>query len=383
MHAKLRLSGALAGALGLVLFIGACSSSGSSQSGSSGDAQAAASGNAGVQQAKQFLAGYTHVPTSIGALPPLPSKPPTGKHLVLLTNSLPIGVRVGTAAKAAAASLGWTLTAIDVGSTTATAVSAFEAALAMHPDAILDNGEPAALFTTQLAKAKAEGIPYFEASTADPATSGVTGIIGGGDYSNLTGKILAAEFVAESNGKGNAVYVTLPAFGVMTVTSTAFVAAVKQWCPSCGVKVLNQQLTDVGIHTPSNVVASLNANPSVKWLVFGIGDLNTGVPTALQAAGTTGVKTLTNAPNESDITAVKSGSEVAAVTFSTDVEGWRLVDLAAREITHADLAGALKVLYPTMLITKKNVADATIVGGYFVAPTDYQAEFKKIWKVTP
>jgi hypothetical protein len=91
---------------------------------------------------------------------------------------------------------------------------------------------------------------------------------------------------------------------------------------------------------------------------------------------------MSNAPNVSDIDAIKAGSEVAAVTYSTDDEGWELVDLAARAITHANLAPALKVLYPTMLLTKANAANATIEGGYFVAPVDYQAEFKKLWKVT-
>jgi ribose transport system substrate-binding protein len=382
MHTKPKLAGALAGAVGLALLIGACSSSGG-QAGSSASAQAATSSDSkGVAAAKQFLAPYTKVPTSVGALPALASKPPTGKHLALLTNSLPIGVQVGVAAKAAAASLGWTLTSIDVGSTTATAVSAFQAALAMHPAAILDNGEPAALFTAQLAKAKAEGIPYFEASTADPPTSGVAGIIGGGAYSVLTGKIMAAEFVADTGGHGNAVYVTLPAFPVMGVTADSFSAAVKQWCPSCGVKVLDQELTDVGTSTPSNLVGFLNANPTYKWAVFGIGDLDIGVPAALQTAGIKGIQIMSNAPNVSDIDAIKAGSEVAAVTYSTDDEGWELVDLAARAITHANLAPALKVLYPTMLLTKANAANATIEGGYFVAPVDYQAEFKKLWKVT-
>ena len=300
----------------------------------------------------------------------------------LLTNSLPVGVQVGVAAKAAASALGWTLTSIDVGSTTASAVSAFQAALAMHPAAILDNGEPAALFTSQLAKAKAEGIPYFESDTGDPPTPGVTGIIAGNAYTDLIGKILAAEFVADSDGHGNAVFVSLPVFEVLNNMKNAFVANVKQWCPTCGVKVLNQQLTDVGTNTPSNVVGFLNANPSVKWLVFGIADIDTGVPAALQTAGVKGINILTNGPNLPDIDAIKAGSEVAGVTYSTDVEGWRLVNLAARAVTHADLAPALNVLFPTMLLTKENAAKATIEGGYFVAPTDYQAEFKKLWKAT-
>jgi len=384
MQAKPKLIGALASTVGLVLLIGACSSSGS-HAGSTASAQATGStapDSRGVQQAKQYVANYAHLPTSIGALSPLPSKPPTGKHLALLTNSLPVGVQVGVAAKAAAKALGWTLTSIDVGSTTATAVSAFQAALAMHPSAILDNGEPAALFPSQLAKAKAEGIPYFESNTGDKPTPGVTGIIGGNDYSALLAKILAAEFVADSGGHGNAVFVSLPVFEVLDSMQTDFAADVKQWCPSCGAQVLSQQLTDVGTETPSNLVAFLNANPSVKWVVFGIGDLDTGVAAALQTAGLQGIKIMTNDPNVSDIDAIKAGSEVAAVTYSTDVEAWRLVDLMARAVTHTDLAPASSILFPTMLVTKANAADAPIEGGFFVAPTDYQDQFKKLWKAT-
>ena len=384
MEAMPKLVRALAGAVGLALLIGACSSS-SSQPGSSASAQAAgssASDSQGVAQAKQFLANYTHVPTSIGALPALAAKPQAGKHLALLTNSLPVGVQVGAAAKAAAKSLGWTLTSIDVGSTAATAVSAFQAALAMHPSAILDNGEPAALFSAQLAKAKAEGIPYFESNAGDKPTPGVTGIIAGDDYSALVAKILAAEFVADSGGHGNAVFVSLPVFAVLAAMQSDFAADVKQWCSSCGVKVLSQQLTDVGTNTPSNLVGFLNANPSVKWVVFGIGDLDTGVAAAFKTAGLNDIKTMTNDPNVSDIDAIEAGTEVAAVTYSTDVEAWRLVDLAARAFTHADLAPAFSVLFPTMLLTKTNAKEAPIQGGFFVAPINYQAQFEKLWKAT-
>jgi ribose transport system substrate-binding protein len=382
MYARLKVTRALVGAVGLAFLIGACSSSGSSTASSGATGSATSSGDQGVEQAKQFLTGYTQTPTSIGPLTPLASKPPTGKHLALLTNGLPVGQQVGIAAKEAAAALGWTLTSINVGTTTATAVSAFEAALAMHPYAILDNGEPAALFPTQLAQAKAEGIPYFESNTGDPPTSGVTGIIGGEAYSELVGKILAAEFVVDSNGHGNAVFVSLPVFTVIVQIENAFIPAVKQWCPGCSVKVLDQQLTQVGTQTPSNVVAFLNANPSVKYLVFSIGDLYLGVPAALRTAGITDAKVLMNDPEESDIEAIAAGSELAAVTYSTDVEGWRLVDLAAREATGTDLTPAFNVLFPTQLLTKENAADATIEGGYYVAPADYQSQFKKLWNVS-
>lgn len=380
MHARSKTVGSVVGAFSLVLLASACSSSGSSPGTTSSAGSSSAASSSGVQEAKQFLSHYLTTPTSL-ELQPLSAKPPTGKKLALLTNAQPIGVRVGTAAKAAAAALGWSLTSIDVGDTPATAVSAFDAALAMHPDAILDNGEPAALFATQLKQAKAAGIPYFSASTIDPpSTPGLTGQIGGAAYSDLWGKILAAEFVSSSNAHGSAVFVSIPEYSVVVEAANAFVKAVKQWCPSCGATVLSQQVTDIGTKTPANIVAYLTRNPSTRWLALGFGDIGIGLPAALQSASIK-ANIMTNAPNASDIAAIKAGTEVAATAYSTDVEGWRLVDLAARKFTNTPLAPALAQSYQTQLLTKANAGQAKILQGYFVAPVNYQAQFKSLWKV--
>ena len=372
-------------ALGIAgLAVGACGSSSPSSSSpaSSSTSAGTTAQTAGQTAAVAYLNKYTPNPTSVG-VPPLPSKPATGKSVIYLTTPEPVALRNSAGQAAAAKLLGWKYTAITDGATTQSAVSAFQAAIARHPNAIQFAGYPASVFTQEIKEADAAGITVFSDATGDsPDTPGVLADLGGAAQEQQFGKLTAAYFVAHGGAGAKAVVYNLAALPILADFSNEFSAAVKQWCSTCAVTSVPQQFSDVGTTTPSNVVSYLQRNPSVKWLVFGNGDLATGVAAALKSADITGVHIIGEVPTQSDLANVQAGSEEMWVGYPVDVLAWREIDLLARHFEDASVTAAIAPNLPAQPITKANINKVVVDGQYYVGVAGYQAKFAKIWHVS-
>jgi len=375
---RIAASSVLAGAVAITA--AGCGSS-TTSTGKTGAASTPSATTSGEKQAAAFLAAYTQNPTSIGITSsPLAGKPPSGKTVISLTDPIPVALRQANAQAAAAKVLGWNFSQISTGSTPASAVSAFQAALAKHPDAIIFAGQPASTFTAQIQQAKADGIAVVSNATGDGSVDGVLADLGGLAQEQLYGKMVAAYFVVHSGGKGRVGVFNIAAYPILTDFVDSFQAAVKQWCAACGLQVLNQQVTDVGTRTPANVVAFLQRNPSVKWTVFANGDLAQGVSPALRAGGLTGINIIGEVPSETNIANLKTGAEQAWAGYPVDILGWRVMDVLARHFAGADLTAVLKVQLPVQMITTDNVAQVVLGSqDYYVGVDGYQAPFAKLW----
>ena len=335
----------------------------------------------GITAAKDFLAAHTDNPTSIGLDEPLSATPPTGKSVVYLRLPFPVAARASDANAAAAKALGWDYTAIDVGATPATAVSAFEAAIAKKPDAIVFAGYPESFFTKQIKKANDAGIVVASNTTGDGEKPGVIADLGLKDE-ELFGQLSAAYFVANAGTKGKVAVFTLSAQPILTAFTDSFVAAVKEWCPSCTTEVVNQQVTDVGTKTPANVVSYLQRNPSVKWTAFANGDLAGGVGAAIKTAGIKDVTIFGEVPTEANLENVKAGTEGAWVGYPVDILGWRQMDVLARQFVGDDLTEAIETPLPGQVIDHDNAsAVAADDGGYYIAVDGYADQFTSLWKL--
>jgi ribose transport system substrate-binding protein len=380
----LRLIGASLVVAVACLGLAACGSS--SNGGTSASTGASSTGGSSTQTsgekaAAAYLTKFTPNPTSV-ALPALPSKPPTGKSLIYLTTPEPLSVRASAAHAAAAKVLGWNYTTISAGATPSSAAAAFEAAIARHPNAIEFSGYPGAIFAKQIQAANAAGITVFSDATGDPEnTPGVLADMAGSIQEAQYGKILAAYFVVHAGSQATAAVVSIPAFPIFGAFVTAFTSAVKQWCPTCSVSTQNQQITDIGTKTPSNLVSYLQRNPSVKWLVFGNGDLATGVVPALKTAGMSGVHIIGEVPAQADFVNIANGTEEMWVGYPVDVNSWRELDLLARHFEHASIAPDLSPNLPAQPITKSNINSAVISGDYYVGVKGYQSQYAKLWHV--
>jgi ribose transport system substrate-binding protein len=358
-------------------------SSASSQSGSSNTSTTAGSSSPGVATATAYVKKYTPNPTSIG-LPPMPAKPPSGKTVIaLLVTPQPVALRVSNASADAAKALGWNYSTVDAGSTEGSAVSAFQAALQKHPDAICICGFPNAFFTKEIAQAKQEGIGVLQSTTADGPTAGVIANVGGAGTEAAYGKLTAAYFVSNSGGTGKAAVFNIKLFPILAAYTSAFEAAVKTFCSGCSVQYQDQQLTDVGTKTPQNVVSFFQRNPSYKWAVFGNGDLSTGVHAALTTAGLSGLNVIGEVPDQANIEAIKAGTETAWTGYPIAILGWARMDALARWFQHAPVAPAANAQLPLQILTKDNIGNAVVdSSGNYQAVANYQDQFKKLWHLS-
>lgn len=358
----------------------ACASSTASSKGATESGAASAD----IAAAQKFLSHYEQNPTSVGMTTALPEAPPTGKSIIALTNTIPVSLYQAKAEEAAAQLLGWKFSEISNGATAATAVGAFDAALARKPSAILFGGFDPSIFRNEIAKAKAEGIALVSAATSNDQPPGVLADVGGVSTVSLDAKVLAAYFVVQSGGEGHAAVFNIAAFPILTAFVDSFTSSVKTWCQKCTTEVVNQQISDIGVNTPANVVATLQRNPAIKWAVFSNGDLAQGVSSAVKTAGLSGIKIVGEVPSQSDLAAIKSGDEDAWVGYPTAVQGWRIMDVVARYFTKAGLtfADATDAPLPAQLITAHNV-NSIVVGSdrYYIGVAGYQNQFAKLWHV--
>ena len=85
----------------------------------------------------------------------------------------------------------------------------------------------------------------------------------------------------------------------------------------------------------------LERNPSLNWIVYTVGDLSLGVDPALKAAGILGKVSIGgNAPDQTNLIAVRNGTETAWTGFSTPILGFRDADMMARYFAGDSLSPA-------------------------------------------
>jgi ABC-type sugar transport system substrate-binding protein len=375
----------------LAVVLSACSSSktGSSGGSSSGksSASAAASGSAGsgVGAAKSYLDSVSGNPTGIGIDAALSKTPPTGKYIINLTTGEPVAKIKSDAEAAAAKALGWKYESISIGSTAEAPHDAMESAISKKPDGISFSGAPSAAFGTAIADAKAANIPLLGDTITETAVSPlISSSLDDATQVANWGKMVAAQFVVDSKGKGKAAVFTINQYPVLVAWQDAVKKNVAAWCPSCSLKLVNVAATDIGTKLPQQVVSSFQSDPTLGYALFSTGDETLGLNAALSAASLTKVKVMGETPNEGNIQALKDKKELGWTGFPTIILGWRIMDMWARHFDGDSLDVANKALLPLQMLTADNIGSAklTATGNYYVGYPDYQTAFKKLWKLS-
>jgi ribose transport system substrate-binding protein len=341
----------------------------------------------GVAEAKAFLSEYLKPPTSVGVTQPLSKKPPTGQTVVGLEGPLALSKVVASGWKAATETLGWTYKGINIGTDPEGIQKAFSSALSLNPapNAIIVAGSPKSSYSAQLAEAKRRGIAVVSNSTIDtPGTGdGLIATVGGAPDAELAGKMIAAEVVADSDANAHVALFTVSAYPLLGSFTDSVKKNLSAWCPKCTVKVVDQQATDIGTRIPSSVVSTLQADQKLNYAVFAIGDMTTGVPPALKAAGLADrVKILGQLASAPNIESVAAGTEFAWTAFPAPSFGWTTVDAIARHSVGDDPKVSTDALAATMLLTKDTVKDlAQDEDGNFIGVVDYADQWKKLWHI--
>jgi ribose transport system substrate-binding protein len=361
------------------LTIAACSSSSTTTSGGSGGtATSTAGSSSGVAAAKAYQQQFLNAPTSINISTPLKSKPAAGKLLIGLSPVLCENLRTAKAGVQAAADAGWKYKDLISGTTPSDQQAAFNSAIQQNPAGILTSGIPEATISSGLALAKQKGIwVNTSASTDQPSGAMFDTSIANPDQLHQWGKMVAAYVVTQSNGKADIQMFSLPVFPILYEFDKAFKAAMTSWCPDCKVSEHPQQGSDIGTKTPQAVVSAVTRDPSTNWLIFDLGDLETGVNAALSAAGLHGQHIGGLTADTPNIEGLKNKTQDVWTAYSLPIVAYRQVDSFARKFEDMP---TLNAALPTQLLTQDNVnsmvADSA---SNYVGVADYRTDFKKLW----
>lgn len=366
-------------ALTSALAIAACSSSSSTSSSSgSGGESSSGSSSSGVTAAKAYQQQFLNAPTSIGISTPLKSKPEAGKLLIGLNSGLGSAKVLAQYWAQAAADAGWKYKDLISGTTPSAQQAAFNSAIQQNPDGILTSGIPESTIASGLELAKQKGIwVNTSASTDQPSGAMFDTSIANPAQLHEWGKMVAAYVVTQSNGKADIQTFSLPVFPILYEFDKAFKAAIAQWCPDCKVTEHPQQGSDIGTKTPQSVVSAVTRDPSTNWLIFDLGDLETGVDAALAAAGLHGLHIGGLTADTPNIEGLKNKKQDVWTAYSLPIVAYRQVDSFARKFE--DMA-TLNAALPTQLLTQQNVNSMVADSAQnYVGVSDYRTQFKKLW----
>jgi ABC-type sugar transport system substrate-binding protein len=352
---------------------GSADKGGGSSSSSAGGASAAGTG-ADVRQAKQDLYAIVGGATQIN-LPKLDATLPKGKTINFVNCPLPICVEVGDGVKAAAAALGWRVRNVPNNLTPSGYKQAWRQIVQNPGNAVVNSSSvlPDAAIESLMKQA---GVPSVSVtSPSDPGHHTIAII----DSRPAVQRQGAAEgnWVIQDAGKPvKAVFVYDPSIQSIATAWDGFRLALAKNCPKCSADTLKVSAAKVGPALAQQIVSYLQRNPDAKYVAFGLGDLATGVPAALRAAGLADkVKVVVRAATPPNLQDVKSGGIAAAFTDEVYEAGWRAVDVLVRHMAGKPV-GQLTPVGKVRLITKDNLPSD--ISEPYAIP-GYQKGFEKAW----
>lgn len=365
-------------AVAAVVAFGGCGSSDSTSTTSSTESAAdPASSGLDVQQAKKELDAVVNESATYN-LPPLGVAPSKNKNISFMTCPLAICTEVGTGVKEAAAALGWQVRTIPNNFTPAGYKQSWQQ-IAQNPgDAVITTAPvlPDSAVQTLIDKAD---VPYVAVtSPSDPAGKKIA-VISSLSAIQVDGAVEANWVIQDAGKPVKTLLVYDPSIPSLASVPTGYKDALAKNCPKCSNAELKVSSAKVGPALAQEVVSDLQRNPDVGYVVFGLGDLATGVPAAIEAAGLSDkVKIVVRGATPPNLQDVKSGGIAAAFTDEIFEAGWRAVDKIVRSIAGKPV-GETKPPGKIRLITKDNLpAD---ISKPFRIP-GYQDGFKKAWGIT-
>jgi ribose transport system substrate-binding protein len=365
----------------------ACSSGGGSGASASSSASTAnaAGTDSGVSAAKAEVAGLAQ-PIKITYAPgPLPGNP-AGKTIDIVTNSTPTGMHGSALFAQAAHLIGIKTQVVVVGNSAEQIADAFNNIVSQAQSkaiqGIIAGGISPTAWQQQFNELTAMNIPIvLYANTYKPEwnTKSVISI-----ESEKTGVSAAAADVADwvtadSDGKANAVLFNVPGQPILQSVDTAINARFEQICPTCTLATVNVDVTSIGTTLPGQVVSYLQGHPSTKYVLVEFGDMTTGIPQAINAAGITGVKIATTTAAATDLTYIKAGEEAVNFSYPLKYISYVGVDAIARGMLTGDMSYAGKWMMPVQLLDQADADSPDFNSDGTSNPPGLDAYFEKLW----
>jgi ribose transport system substrate-binding protein len=256
---------------------------------------------------------------------------------------------------------------------------AIDAAIRNGSDAVILNAADPDAYAKQIADAKKAGVQFVTCCSLATTEDGVLYNTATGKQNGPIGDYLAAEIVADSKGKANALYVNISAFQILKQVGASFDEGVKKYCSSCSVDSLDIPLTSLGKDAPDRIISYLRSHPKVNYVALSVTDaLGAGLPAALKAAGLGDkVKIVGQGGGTQNFTDMKAGSIDALVPGDLYSYDYLMLDALARHWAGVPLNDAGP---PYWLVKKDTVPNDTSKS--FPVIVDYAAQYEKLWGVS-
>jgi ABC-type sugar transport system substrate-binding protein len=343
----------------------------------SGGSAAGGGGGPGVAEALALAQKAATRPTSIGLTKPIGKPVPAGKKVVFISCGVQACETQGDIIKQGASDLGWTASTIGTDGSPEQLQNAFETAMRQGADAIILNAVNRASVAKQIEAAKQRGVAFVTSSSVDKTGDGILANVAGTQNSAKIGENLAAQIVADSNGKANTLYVNISAFQILQALGDQFKSSYTKYCPGCQYATLDIPIASLGKDAPDRIVSYLRSHPQVNYVVLSVSNaLGAGLPAALRAAGLADKVKLVGQSGDTqtfqDLQAKNINSVVPYDYYTVD---YLMLDALAR---HFAGAPAQQALPPLWIVTPDNMpAEAT--KGMFPVVESYRDEFKRLW----
>lgn len=365
-----------------LLAVAAALVAGCGDSGSSGSPAKADTGSqgasAGVAEATAFVEKHLVAPTQIHQTEPVSKRPEPGKTVAFMDCGVPGCHVLGDYLKEALTAIGWKLTVINAGGTPENVSSGWDQVVNDRPDAVITAGTPAALWRRQARELEAAGIPVVNSATTDSAGDGIlVTVVGEQDFVER-GKWLANWVVSQTKGKANTLFVNMPDFPVLVTAQKAYDQELKRLCPSCSTKTVAVPASTIGTTLPSRVKSELQRDPSINYVVFGLGDMAIGVTQALKSAGFD-AKVISQEGTSAALKEIKSGTAYQVVVPEPiPVTAWSWVDVLVRHFDGDQLPVESYQTEPRQFLTQDTIdnPDQTYPG-----VENYREQYLKLWRV--
>jgi len=362
----------------LAVLVAACGSSsnspGTASAANAANTSSASNSNSGVAAAQQVVAQAMQRPSTVSVTTPVGKPVPSGKKIVFISCGIAVCDLQGKIVAKATSLLGWSTSTIATTGTPTSVLAAYDTAVRQGANAIVTTAALRAEIASKLPALQAKGIVISNCCTTDPVAAPFIYNTSTPAQAAVGGKILAAEVVADSKGKANALYVNLPAYSILSSLGSTFASSYKQYCSSCGYASIDVAITQLAT-APNLIVSYLRSHPSVNYVVLSVANaLDNGLPAALSAAGLSNVKIVGQGGGPTDYQYVASGQELALLPFDYYTVDYQMVDALARHFAGVPVQMTAP---PEWLMTKANVPSN--ISTEFPVVTGYQSQFLKLW----
>ena len=354
--------------LALLLAATACDSKSNASTGPVDDA--------GLKAAQATVGKAAERPTTISATTPIDKPIPTGKKITFVSCGVEACAIQGPILATAAAALGWTVDQVATDGSPEKVQGAIEAAIAGGSDAVILNAADKDAYAQQIADAKKAGVEFVTCCSLATTGDGILFNTATSEQNAPIGDYLAAEVVADSGGKANAVYVNISAFQILAEVGKTFGEGMKKYCPSCTEDNLDIPLTSLGKDAPDRIVSYLRSHPDVNYIALSVSDaLGSGLPAALKAAGLADkVKIVGQGGGSQNFADLAGGAIDALVPTDTYAYDYLMIDALAREWAGVPQQDA----GPQFWLVKKDTAPAD-TSKPFPLVEDTAAQFEALW----